>query len=388
VFVVEPWNSGSDQSTTNSISGTNIVYGQPETITATITAPSADPSGIAAVVAGPFFTGSNNWEGTAPGSYGKWYNTNGLSSWNSNSSNWSSWQPMTSTASISDGAPGAGFGGYAAPMSGSTYTDLTGTSYPASYSWNASNNTGTYKTILSLYGSGAIAFPTPGSYALSVDTWNATPSYTYSANAILGSFTVAKATPAGFFANESIQYGANLTGDLNAGFSNPYNVAQASAPTGTVTYTATSTSGGAGWTNGTQVSSSTVLPAGTYTVTATYSGDSNYNPAAVSATFTVAKANQYPPVSISPANQTLSQPGSVTFMASGGSGTGAYVWGGSASGTGTTNTVSFSTPGTYTVTVYRAGDSNFNQSENTASASVTLKPYYIDPKLNVLAPSP
>ena len=48
-----------------------------------------------------------------------------------------------------------------------------------------------------------------------------------------------------------------------------------------------------------------------------------------------------------------------------------YVWGGSASGSGATQTVTFANAGTYTVTVYSPAGGNFAQS-NTASAAVTV----------------
>jgi type II secretory pathway pseudopilin PulG len=62
---------------------------------------------------------------------------------------------------------------------------------------------------------------------------------------------------------------------------------------------------------------------------------------------------------------------SVTFTASGGSSSGDFVWGGSASGTGTTKTVIFDTAGTYTVSVYKAADTNYFVS-NTASVQITV----------------
>jgi len=76
-------------------------------------------------------------------------------------------------------------------------------------------------------------------------------------------------------------------------------------------------------------------------------------------------------VQISPASQTIAAGSSITFSASGGSGTGAYTWGGQASGTGANNTVSFASAGSYTVTVYKAADTTYSES-NTASASITV----------------
>lgn len=106
---------------------------------------------------------------------------------------------------------------------------------------------------------------------------------------------------------------------------------------------------------------------GTYSLTVF--GTGNYT-GSNSFTWTIGGANQSP-VTIFPLNSTISAGQSVTFTASGGSGTGAYTWGGSASGTGQSQTLSFGSVGTFVVTVYRAGDGNYNPS-NTASAEVTV----------------
>ena len=82
-------------------------------------------------------------------------------------------------------------------------------------------------------------------------------------------------------------------------------------------------------------------------------------------------AGSQSPVTISPVTDEITAGTSITFTASGGSGTGAYVWGGSSGATGAT--VSFPTPGTYTVTVYKAADSNYSVS-NTATATITVDP--------------
>jgi type II secretory pathway pseudopilin PulG len=74
-------------------------------------------------------------------------------------------------------------------------------------------------------------------------------------------------------------------------------------------------------------------------------------------------------ITITP-NKTAIVPGSeVVFTASGGDGDGEYVWGGAASGTGTTQTVTAPTSGDFTVTVYRIGDSQYKTS---ATASLAL----------------
>ena len=107
---------------------------------------------------------------------------------------------------------------------------------------------------------------------------------------------------------------------------------------------------------------------GTYTVSA-------YSPAGgiyalsntATTTITVMPASQT--VSLSPTAPTIYAGQSVTFAASGGMN--GYIWGGSASGSGATQTVSFANAGTYGVTVYSPAGGNFAQS-NTASATVTV----------------
>ena len=76
-----------------------------------------------------------------------------------------------------------------------------------------------------------------------------------------------------------------------------------------------------------------------------------------------------PVVSLSPLVTSIPAGGAVTFTASGG--TNAYVWGGSATGSGTTKTLSFPTAGVFTVTVYSAAGGNYGQS-STVSATVTV----------------
>jgi hypothetical protein len=109
------------------------------------------------------------------------------------------------------------------------------------------------------------------------------------------------------------------------------------------------------------------IGAGTYTATATangsYMGSTSYN-------WSIAKANQ-PGVGISPSTQTVNLGQSVTFTASGGTGGGNYLWGGDASGSGSSNTVTFSSAGTRSVTVYRQGDNNYSDS-NAAYATINV----------------
>lgn len=76
-------------------------------------------------------------------------------------------------------------------------------------------------------------------------------------------------------------------------------------------------------------------------------------------------------VLISPDSASVTVGSNLSFTASGGSGTGAYTWGGSASGTGSSKSVTFNSTGSFSVTVYRAGDPTYSNS-NTATAIVTV----------------
>lgn len=87
-------------------------------------------------------------------------------------------------------------------------------------------------------------------------------------------------------------------------------------------------------------------------------------------TFQVGGLNQAV-VAISPTSRTIQVGATVNFTGSGGSGTGQLNWGGQASGVGNTRSVQFNTVGTFQVTVYRAGDSTYNQS-NTAISTITV----------------
>lgn len=84
-------------------------------------------------------------------------------------------------------------------------------------------------------------------------------------------------------------------------------------------------------------------------------------------------AAMQPPVTISPTSVSIAAGQSVTFTASGGAGTGNFVWGGAAPATGWSNMYTFNAPGTYTISVYRAGDNTYGPS-NSAEAAVTVSP--------------
>lgn len=76
-----------------------------------------------------------------------------------------------------------------------------------------------------------------------------------------------------------------------------------------------------------------------------------------------------PEVTLSPTNATVAVGQPVTLTASGGAGAGAYVWSGAASASGSSNAFTFNAPGTYTESVYRAGDATYAQS-NTATTTI------------------
>lgn len=76
-------------------------------------------------------------------------------------------------------------------------------------------------------------------------------------------------------------------------------------------------------------------------------------------------------VAIAPAFATLREGEAITLTASGGHN--GYVWGGSATGSGDTQTVSFPSAGDYTVTAYSPAGGIFPQS-NTATASLHILP--------------
>lgn len=106
---------------------------------------------------------------------------------------------------------------------------------------------------------------------------------------------------------------------------------------------------------------------GTYTVTAFSAAGNNYAQSnTASAVITVNAAGQT--VSITPTNPSVQAGQSLTFTASGGFTP--YVWGGQATGTGSIQTPTFGSVGTYPVTVYAQAQGNYAQS-NTATALVT-----------------
>jgi len=114
----------------------------------------------------------------------------------------------------------------------------------------------------------------------------------------------------------------------------------------------------------------TATNVGSYSVTATANG--NYTGSSGLVAWSIGKGT--PSISISPSSPSVTVGGSLTFTASGGQS--GYAWSGSAgaTGSGTTNAVTFPTIGTFTVTVQDPGGPNWNAS-NVATATITVLPF-------------
>jgi hypothetical protein len=112
--------------------------------------------------------------------------------------------------------------------------------------------------------------------------------------------------------------------------------------------------------------------AGSYGVSATVNDGQYYGTG--SATLTISQANSAAPT-ISPPSSSIFTGQSVTFTATGGT-TGNFAWGSSASGAGSSKTVTFNSPDNYTVTVQDPGDANHSASGlATATVAVTTPTY-------------
>ena len=122
----------------------------------------------------------------------------------------------------------------------------------------------------------------------------------------------------------------------------------------------------------------TITGANPVTVKATQVGNSQYASVNSSQTITVSKANQSS-VSIN-SGSTATYGSASTATATGGSSTGSLVWtlattGSTASGAGinsSSGALSFTSTGKVIFNVYRAGDTNYNQSATTANFTVTV----------------
>jgi len=100
-------------------------------------------------------------------------------------------------------------------------------------------------------------------------------------------------------------------------------------------------------------------------------------------------ATQQAPVMVASSNNSIIAGQSVTFTATGGLGATNYVWGGSASGTGPSQTVTFNTAGTYTVTVTNTGSNGLAQTSTiTVTVYANSSSGFTDPGLKILVPTP
>ena len=141
---------------------------------------------------------------------------------------------------------------------------------------------------------------------------------------------------------------------------------------GSITFTASGGQNGYVWSGSASGGGTTQIVTfnapGSYFVTVYSPGGGAYSQSnTATATVTVNAATQI--VAISPANPAVNAGSSVTFTASGGQN--GYVWSGSASGSGSTQTVTFNTPGSYNVTAYSPSGGIYGQS-NTATTAITV----------------
>jgi hypothetical protein len=108
---------------------------------------------------------------------------------------------------------------------------------------------------------------------------------------------------------------------------------------------------------------------GTYPVTVFAQAQGNYAQSNI-ATALVTATTIPQTITVTPSQTTIYVNASVTLTAAGGNTS--YNWGGAASGSGTTQKLSWATPGTYTVTVQAPASGNYAAS-NTATATITVR---------------
>ncbi|MGH7997743.1 MAG: putative Ig domain-containing protein [Opitutaceae bacterium] len=159
---------------------------------------------------------------------------------------------------------------------------------------------------------------------------------------------------------------SSLTASGSVGSSFSYQITGTNSPT---SYGASNLPPGLSLPAGSNEISGTPTQAGSRssTISATNAGGTG----SATLNFTISKGTQSA-VSVTPGgNLSYPQGETVTFIASGGSSTGSYVWSGSGSGSGPSDVITFNNTGTFTVQVYRAADSNYLQSA-TATANVTI----------------
>ena len=180
----------------------------------------------------------------------------------------------------------------------------------ASYQITASNNPSSFSFSWISTSPGPASFsnglftatPTAaGAYSFLISAANAGGSGSSTVN-----FSVLKSTPSLVFFGQSFATTVTLTSaHLNATVANAYS-ASVPAPTGQITYTLLSATGGNVSPTSGPLTFGSVLYPGTFTIRATYPGDSNYNATSVDVQFAVAN---HPPV----VTQLSASPSSVFF---------------------------------------------------------------------------
>jgi hypothetical protein len=247
--------SGSTTITVNPAAATYTISPISFTYSAAAQGPSVTPAPAGAT---PTVTGTSS--ATAAGSY----SVTATASGNYTGANTQAWTIAKAPLTITAAAESSNFG-QAIPSLLYSISGLQGSDTSSVVSGASASTTAT-------------SISSPGAYTITMSGGTAS---NYSITDVNGTLTISKTTPTGSLAAETHTYGTALSSsDLSASFSNPYGGSEA-APTGTVTYSA----GGYG-----AISVGTVLPAGTYTVTASYPGDANYNATTTTATFTINKA--------------------------------------------------------------------------------------------------
>jgi len=167
----------------------------------------------------------------------------------------------------------------------------------------------------------------------------------------------------------------------------------AGTPTGTVTFTSGATTiGTVAISNGAATLDTTALPAGTDTITATYNGDTNFNPSTATGTETVAGPSSLPVAVTVFADHDPARPGDeVTFTATIAAQTGGHSPTGTVSFTDGTTTLgttglaavhdpvssavvstSFATLGAHTITAIYSGDATYRVTTATVEQDINV----------------
>ena len=193
---------------------------------------------------------------------------------------------------------------------GSNWATVPGTSYNFDTTWPSSypNDTTAFlyssSTFVNESASGSSAtksFMTKPKFvgaSNSFGVWAVDTSGVSSSSINSSVLTVNKATPSANFLTRTLNTVTStytvLAVDLNATFANPYDTINTIVPSGTVTYAITAINGSA--TNLAITAGTTQLNLGsTYTVRASYPGDTRYNATTVTSTWTIASGDSVAP---------------------------------------------------------------------------------------------